>query len=47
MAFGEITTTANINYAGVIRNCIEEIGYDDISKGLDYKSMEINLEIEA
>ncbi len=32
---GEISTTAQINYADVVRKTIREIGYDDSKKGFD------------
>ena len=38
---GEITSTANINIEQIIRDTIKDIGYDDIDKGLDYKSCQI------
>lgn len=33
MVFGEITTTATVDYEKVIRNTIQGIGYDDVEKG--------------
>ena len=35
---GEITTNAHINYDEVVRNVINEIGYDDSKKGFDGNS---------
>ena len=33
MIFGEITTSATVNYEAVIREALKEIGYDDPAKG--------------
>jgi S-adenosylmethionine synthetase len=46
MVFGEITTTANIVYEEIIRNAIKEIGYDDMSKGFDYKNAVVVVAID-
>jgi S-adenosylmethionine synthetase len=35
---GQITTTANVNYAEVARDVIKRIGYDDSASGFDYRS---------
>jgi len=41
MVLGEITTNAVIDYDKLIRKTIEQIGYDDGDKGLDYKSCSV------
>ena len=38
---GELTTSANINVDNIVRERIKEIGYDDESKGLNYKTCDI------
>eukprot|EP00614_Pseudopedinella_elastica_P005750 CAMPEP_0172589804 /NCGR_PEP_ID=MMETSP1068-20121228/8383_1 /TAXON_ID=35684 /ORGANISM="Pseudopedinella elastica, Strain CCMP716" /LENGTH=395 /DNA_ID=CAMNT_0013385455 /DNA_START=55 /DNA_END=1242 /DNA_ORIENTATION=+ len=46
MIFGEITTSATVNYELVIRETLKEIGYDDPAKGLDYKTVNVIVAIE-
>ena len=46
MIFGEITTSATVNYEGVIREALKEIGYDDVAKGLDYRTCNVIVAIE-
>lgn len=42
---GEITTRAQLNYQEIVRRTIEQIGYTDISLGLDYRGCGILLSI--
>jgi S-adenosylmethionine synthetase len=35
---GEITTKAHVNFQNVIREVLQEIGYDDVALGFDYRS---------
>merc|ERR1712137_273407 len=46
MIFGEITTSAHVDYQEVIRGVLKDIGYDDAAKGMDYKSANIMVAIE-
>jgi S-adenosylmethionine synthetase len=41
MVFGEITTSAKVDYEQVVRDVCKNIGYDSIEKGLDYRTVEI------
>jgi len=42
---GEITTSAKLDYTEIVRQAIKEIGYDDIRKGLDWKSCTVQVHI--
>ena len=46
MIFGEITTSAKVDYEAVVREAIRDIGYDAADKGLDYRSCSVVVAIE-
>ncbi len=47
MIFGEVTTTAIVDYAGVIRDTIKEIGYDSATDYCyDYKTCSVQIALD-
>jgi len=47
MIFGEITTKSKVNYEQVVRDAIKKIGYDAKEKGMDYRTANVVIAIEA
>lgn len=47
MVFGEITTTATVNYEEVVRAAVKNIGYDDEAKGMDGTTASVLVALEA
>ncbi|XP_054166742.1 S-adenosylmethionine synthase-like [Oppia nitens] len=46
VVFGEITSTASVDLDSVIRETVKKIGYDDHTKGIDYKNCEVLIKMD-
>ncbi len=43
---GEVTTKANVDIPGVVRQAIKDIGYDDSNKGFDHKTCAVMVTLD-
>ena len=43
---GEVSTTAHVDYAGLVRSIIKDIGYDDPALGFDYRSCSVMVALD-
>ncbi len=47
VVFGEITTSAKVDYEAIVRETIKRVGYDDPDIGIDYKTCRVQIELHA
>lgn len=45
IVFGELNTTAKVNIEQIARDTVKNIGYDDVGKGIDYKTMDVVIKV--
>lgn len=46
IVFGEITSEADVDIEAVVRQTVKKIGYDDESKGIDYKDCKVLIKMD-
>lgn len=45
--FGEITTNSKVDYEGIVRNTLKNVGFDSVEKGIDYKTCEVIVKLHS